>query len=97
MAFTTINSIRPATSTRRFRQTEAKNTTIAGRDIGRKIFSEDTDKLILENLINNGIKDETGSLIGKTIIFAQRQDHAPTFRENVLSVVILNTAPKSAK
>ena len=57
-------------------EAEAKNTTIAGKDIGRKIFSEDTDKLILENLINNGIKDETGSLIGKTIIFAQRQDHA---------------------
>ncbi|WP_345774638.1 DEAD/DEAH box helicase family protein [Pseudomonas shahriarae] len=55
---------------------EAKNTTIAGKDIGRKIFSEDTDRIILENLLNNGIKDETGSLVGKTIIFAQRQDHA---------------------
>jgi type I restriction enzyme R subunit len=55
---------------------EAKNTTIAGKDIGRKIFSEETDKIILENLMNNGIKDETGSLVGKTIIFAQRQDHA---------------------
>lgn len=55
---------------------EAKRTTIAGRDIGRKIFSEDTDRIILENLINNGIKDETGSLVGKTIVFAQRQDHA---------------------
>jgi type I restriction enzyme R subunit len=54
----------------------AKNTTIAGKDIGRKIFSEDTDRIILENLINNGIKDDTGSLVGKTIIFAQRQDHA---------------------
>ena len=55
---------------------EAKITTIAGKDIGRKIFSEETDRIILENLINNGIKDETGSLVGKTIIFAQRQDHA---------------------
>lgn len=55
---------------------EAKRTTVAGKDIGRKIFSEDTDRIILENLINNGIKDETGSLVGKTIIFAQRQDHA---------------------
>ena len=55
---------------------EAQNTTIAGKDIGRKIFSEKTDKIILENLINNGIKDETGSLVGKTIIFAQRQEHA---------------------
>lgn len=55
---------------------EARKTTIAGKDIGRKIFSEDTDRIILENLINNGIRDETGSLVGKTIIFAQRQDHA---------------------
>lgn len=55
---------------------EARQTTIAGKDIGRKIFSEDTDRIILENLINNGIRDETGSLVGKTIIFAQRQDHA---------------------
>jgi len=55
---------------------EAKVTTIAGKNIGRKIFSETTDRIILENLINNGIKDATGSLVGKTIIFAQRQDHA---------------------
>jgi len=55
---------------------EAKITTLAGKDIGRKIFSEDTDRIILENLVNKGIKDETGSLVGKTIIFAQRQDHA---------------------
>jgi type I restriction enzyme, R subunit len=55
---------------------EAQNTRIAGKDIGRKIFSETTDRIILENLINNGIKDDTGSLVGKTIVFAQRQDHA---------------------
>ena len=55
---------------------EAQNTTIEGHNIGRTIFSEDTDRIILENLVNNGIKDETGSLIGKTIIFAQRQKHA---------------------
>jgi hypothetical protein len=53
-----------------------KQTTINGKDIGRKIFSESTDRIILENLMNNGIKDETNSLVGKTIIFAQRQDHA---------------------
>ena len=55
---------------------EAKKAKIAGKDIGRKIFSESTDRQILENLMNNGIKDDTGSLVGKTIIFAQRQDHA---------------------
>ncbi|TCH61795.1 DEAD/DEAH box helicase family protein [Acinetobacter sp. ANC 4862] len=54
----------------------AKQTTIKGSQIGKKIFSESTDTYILENLMENGIKDANGSLIGKTIIFAQRQDHA---------------------
>lgn len=54
----------------------AQQTTIKGSQIGKKIFSESTDTLILENLMENGIKDANGSLIGKTIIFAQRQDHA---------------------
>ncbi|RYV01893.1 restriction endonuclease subunit R [Shewanella sp. OPT22] len=54
---------------------QAKKTNIAGKDIGRKIQSEHTDELILENLMENGIKDSTG-LIGKTIIFAQSQPHA---------------------
>ena len=55
---------------------EAKVTTIKGKDIGRKIYSADTDRIILENLIKNGIKDATGSLVGKTIVFAQSQGHA---------------------
>ncbi len=55
---------------------KAKETTIKGRDIGRKIFSTDTDRIILENLMKNGIKDATGSLVGKTIVFAQSQLHA---------------------
>jgi len=55
---------------------KAKSTTIKGKDIGRKIYSADTDRVILENLVENGIKDATGSLVGKTIIFAQSQGHA---------------------
>jgi type I restriction enzyme R subunit len=54
----------------------AQNTTVDGKDIGRKLFSEATDRIILENLMNHGLRDETGSLVGKTIIFAQRQEHA---------------------
>ncbi|SDZ86036.1 DEAD/DEAH box helicase family protein [Microbulbifer marinus] len=55
---------------------EAQKAKFAGKDVGRKIFSEDTDRIILENLVNNGIKDETDSLVGKSIIFAQNQKHA---------------------
>ncbi len=55
---------------------EAKRAEFAGKDIGRKIYSEDTDRIILENLVDNGIQDETGSLVGKSIVFAQNQKHA---------------------
>jgi len=55
---------------------KAETTSIAGRDIGKKIFSVETDRIILENLMQNGIKDATGSLVGKTIVFAQNQKHA---------------------
>lgn len=55
---------------------EAQKTVIKGKDIGKKIFSESTDGQILENLMENGIRDATNSLVGKTIIFAQSQDHA---------------------
>lgn len=55
---------------------EAQNAKYQGKDIGRKIFSEKTDQEILENLMNNGIKDETNSLVGKTIVFANNQKHA---------------------
>lgn len=55
---------------------EAKKASFKGKDIGRKIYSEETDKAILENLMDNGIKDATNSLVGKSIIFAQNQKHA---------------------
>jgi len=55
---------------------KAQSTHIKGKDIGRKIFSVQTDTIILQNLMEKGIKDATGSLVGKTIVFAQSQDHA---------------------
>ncbi|WP_170139031.1 DEAD/DEAH box helicase family protein [Marinomonas piezotolerans] len=54
----------------------AQNASYEGKDIGRKIFSEKTDQEVLENLMNHGIKDETNSLVGKTIVFANNQKHA---------------------
>ena len=55
---------------------EAQKVEFKGKDIGKKIFSESTDCQILENLMENGIKDVSNTLVGKTIIFAQSQDHA---------------------
>ena len=55
---------------------KAQQTTIQGKDIGRRIYSKDTDREILRNLMENGIKDAEGMLVGKTIVFAQNQKHA---------------------
>ncbi len=61
---------------------EARRTTIAGKDIGRRIFSESTDRIILENLINNGIKDDTGSLVGKTIVLPSARTTPSTWKRS---------------
>lgn len=55
---------------------KAQQTTIQGKDVGRRIYSKDTDREILRNLMENGIKDAEGMLVGKTIVFAQNQKHA---------------------
>ncbi len=45
-------------------------------EIDKKVFNLDTNGLILENLMTNGIKDATGSHVGKSIIFARNHNHA---------------------
>lgn len=44
-------------------------------DVGRKVYNEDTDRKILQNLMENGIRSADGRL-GKTIIFARNHRHA---------------------
>ena len=46
------------------------------KSIDQQVFNEDTNKIILRNLMENGIRDATGQHTGKTIIFARRHDHA---------------------
>ncbi len=45
-------------------------------EVDKRVFNKDTDRKILQNLMENGIKDAEGSLVGKTIIFARNHDHA---------------------
>jgi type I restriction enzyme R subunit len=45
-------------------------------EINKRLFNEDTVDLVLEDLMQNGIKVEGGDRIGKTIIFAKNQSHA---------------------
>lgn len=58
----------------------AKLAEFEGSQLGRRIFSVDTDRTIIRTLMEKGIKQETG-VIGKTIIFAQTQKHAEQLQE----------------
>jgi type I restriction enzyme R subunit len=44
--------------------------------VSQAVFNEDTDKAILRNLMDNGIRNADGTQIGKTIIFARNHLHA---------------------
>lgn len=44
--------------------------------VSRKVFNEDTDRRILENLMLHGIRNADGTRLGKTIIFARNHIHA---------------------
>ena len=46
------------------------------RQVDKHIFNKDTNRRILENLMNNGVKVANGSRLGKTIIFARNHNHA---------------------
>lgn len=49
---------------------------VKGEQIGRKLLVTDTDRFIIRNLMENGIKNTNHSRIGKTIIFAGCHKHA---------------------
>lgn len=45
-------------------------------DVDKAVFNKDTNRTILRNLMENGIKDSTGTRVGKSIIFARNHNHA---------------------
>lgn len=47
-----------------------------GPALDEAIFNKDTNRHILRNLMENGLKDRDGQLPGKTIIFARNHTHA---------------------
>jgi len=51
------------------------------KDIDKKIFNRDTNREIIRNLMENGIRDGVGQLPGKTIIFARNHNHAVLLAE----------------
>jgi len=44
--------------------------------IDKQIFNKGTNRLIIRNLMENGIRDVSGQLPGKSIIFARNHEHA---------------------
>jgi type I restriction enzyme R subunit len=46
------------------------------KDLDKKIFNRDTNREIIRNLMENGIRDGEEQLPGKTIIFARNHNHA---------------------
>ena len=49
--------------------------------ISKDVFNKDTDRNILRNLMENGVKNADGSHVGKTIIFARNHKHAVLLNE----------------
>jgi type I restriction enzyme R subunit len=46
------------------------------KDIDKKVFNRETNRQIIRNLMENGIRNADGLLPGKTIIFARSHNHA---------------------
>ena len=44
--------------------------------VDKVVFNKDTNRVILRNLMENGIRDGTGTRVGKSIIFARNHNHA---------------------
>ncbi|MDD4157385.1 MAG: DEAD/DEAH box helicase family protein [Candidatus Cloacimonetes bacterium] len=51
-------------------------TELSGADFFKKIYNDNTVDLVLQTLMNEGLKVNSGDLIGKTIIFAFNHIHA---------------------
>jgi type I restriction enzyme R subunit len=44
--------------------------------VDKAVFNKDTNRIILRNLMENGIRDRSGTRVGKSIIFARNHNHA---------------------
>ena len=44
--------------------------------IDKKVFNLDTIRIVLQNLMDHGIREATGSHVGKSIVFARSHEHA---------------------
>ena len=53
----------------------------SSEQVDKVIYNKDTNRAILRNLMENGLRDATGQLPGKSIIFARNHQHAVLLRQ----------------
>ena len=53
----------------------------SSEQVDKVIYNKDTNRAILRNLMENGLRDATGQLPGKSIIFARNHQHAVLMRQ----------------
>jgi type I restriction enzyme R subunit len=53
----------------------------SSEQIDKIIYNKDTNRAILRNVMENGLRDATGQLPGKSIIFARNHQHAVLLRQ----------------
>lgn len=53
----------------------------SSEQIDKIIYNKDTNRAILRNLMENGLREATGQLLGKSIIFARNHQHAVLMRQ----------------
>lgn len=62
-------------------EVDAESIDYSDTDVDRTVFNKDTNRAILRNLMENGLRDASGSHPGKSIIFARNHNHAVLLAE----------------
>lgn len=57
-------------------ETEPEEIEYERNEVDKQVFNKDTNRKILRNLMENGIKIKDGTQLGKSIIFARNHNHA---------------------
>lgn len=60
---------------------QAENVDYDSEALDRDFFNADTTRAIWRSLMDHGIRETTGSHVGKTIVFARKHDHATHLAE----------------
>jgi len=63
---------------RQIEEDEIDPATVAheAEEVSKQVFNKDTERLILRNLMENGLRDATGQTLGKSVLFARSHAHA---------------------